>query len=308
MPLLPFLCLLAATLMVTIIDWLQVRNVASRPARPNRALGILAGNPHLLTALALIVLAVQPLVQSIRDNWLRAQPTTRVLATEWVGQSAADGTRIWLEDQTLILPSRLRVQGGPLVTTHELDWYRENGFRFLVVNEDVARDDGAQLTQFGTPAARFEPVGRHGPVLAIYDTGFGDPTRDQRTPSGATLGAGAIVLDGYRHPSEARPGTTLPLALYWRATRSLPADYTVYVHLLDAAGNKAAQRDLPPLDGSLPTSRWKPDQLIRDDQDLALPPELAPGTYRLVVGMYDPVTFAAINDAGPIDLGEVIIR
>ncbi len=308
MPLLPFLCLLVAALLVAGIGGLRLPNVGAQPAGFSQVIHTIRRNPLLLLLLAFILLAAQPLAQSIHDNWLRAQPTTRVLATEWVRRSAQDGTRIWLEDQTLILPARLRVQGGELVTTHDVEWYRAGGFRFLVVNQDVARDDGAQLGQFGAPAARFEPVGRHGPRLAIYDTGFGDPARDPRTPSGATLGAGAIVLDGYRHPAEARPGTTLPLALYWRATRSLPADYTVYVHLLDAGGGKAAQRDLPPLDGSLPTSRWLPDSLIRDDQDLALPQELPPGTYRLVAGMYDPQTLAAINDAGPIDLGEVIIR
>ena len=58
-------------------------------------------------------------------------------------------------------------------------------------------------------------------------------------------------------PAAAQAGAVLPLALYWRVGRALPIDYTVYVHLLDSNGSTMAQRDLQPLDGSLPTSRWK---------------------------------------------------
>ncbi|HWQ13129.1 MAG TPA: phospholipid carrier-dependent glycosyltransferase, partial [Roseiflexaceae bacterium] len=157
-------------------------------------------------------------------------------------------------------------------------------------------------------AARFERAGeRHGPTLAVFDTGAGDPEREPRTPSGATLGGGALALEGFRHPGAVRAGAVLPLALYWLPARPLPQDYTVFVHLVDAQGAKVAQRDVPPLEGRLPTSRWTPGALIRDDQDLPVPAEVPPGRYRLLVGMYDPASLVAINDAGPIDLGEVVV-
>jgi hypothetical protein len=79
------------------------------------------------------------------------------------------------------------------------------------------------------------------------------------------------------------------------------------VHLVDAAGNKVAQRDVPPLEGRRPTSAWKPGDLVRDDQDLFVPETVAPGTYRLLAGMYDAATMTPINDAGPIDLGVVTV-
>jgi hypothetical protein len=260
----------------------------------------------LVTALVVLVILAEPLGQSVYDNWLRAQPTTRLAATAWVNEHAADGTRIWLEDATILLPERLRVEGGKPITTHTPQWYLEQGFRFLVVAADAKNNDPEALRAFGEPTVRIERAGvRHGPNLWIYDTGYGDLSRDPRTPSGATLGSGAIILEGYRHAANARPGETLRLALYWQATRQLPLDYVVYVHLLDAQGGKAAQRDLQPLNGSLPTSRWQAGQLIRDDQDLPIPPGTPPGSYRLVVGMYDAATFAAINDSGPIDLGMV---
>ncbi|PMP84011.1 MAG: phospholipid carrier-dependent glycosyltransferase, partial [Roseiflexus castenholzii] len=94
----------------------------------------------------------------------------------------------------------------------------------------------------------------------------------------------------------------------WRATRPPPLDYTVYVHLVDEAGAKVAQRDVPPLEGRRPTSRWMPGDLVRDDQDLFIPETVPPGTYRLLTGMYDAATMTPINDAGPIDLGVVVVE
>jgi hypothetical protein len=260
----------------------------------------------ILAAVALIALVAQPLPKSLHDEWLRAQPTTRVLATEWVRDHAPAGTRIWLEDQTLILPKNLRVDGGQPITSHTPDWYRENGFRFLVANDSIRKSDPALLADFGTPAARFASQGqRLGHTFLVFDTGIADLAGEQRTPSGATLGGGAITLDGYRHPGMVQAGERLPLALFWRANQAIGHDYVVFVHLLDAHDAKVAQRDLPPLEGSRPTSSWQAGELLRDDQDLPIPADTPAGRYRLVVGMYNAATFASINDAGPIAIGEV---
>jgi 4-amino-4-deoxy-L-arabinose transferase-like glycosyltransferase len=290
-PVLPVLCLLAASAVLAGVAWLSPR-LAPRYTGP------------LLAALTAFIVA-QPLVQSSWDNWLRAQPTTRMLATEWVEREAPPGTRIWLEDQTLILSERFRVQGGRPISEQTPAWYAENGFRFLVVNNDVRRRDQAQLAAFGEPTVRFVPEGRHGSSFSIYDTGFGDLRREQRTPAGAMLGAAAIKLEGYRHAGQVQAGAVLALALYWEAVRPVQTDYVVFVQLVDPQGNKLAQRDLQPLEGRRPTSSWQAGELIRDDQDLSVAAGVPPGTYRLLVGMYDAATLAAINDTGPVDLGPV---
>ncbi|MFO7169121.1 MAG: phospholipid carrier-dependent glycosyltransferase [Chloroflexota bacterium] len=304
-PLLPFLCILAGAALVAALGLRR-----AGPAQSDGAAGRwsrIRGRAGLLAA-AVALIAAQPLAKALHDELLRARPTTRVLATEWVERNAPDGARIWLEDGTLILSGRLRVLGGAPVTTHDPAWYRENGFSFLVANLDRDDKDRARLAELGEPLVRFERGGeRHGPTLAIYGTGAGDVAQEPRTRLGATLGSGALALEGYRHPGEVRAGEVLPLALYWQPARPLPQDYVVYVHLVDANGAKVAQRDTQPLEGSFPTSRWQPGALIRDDQDLPVPADVPPGTYRLLVGMYDGATLAAINDAGPIDLGEVVV-
>ncbi|MEM8530391.1 MAG: phospholipid carrier-dependent glycosyltransferase [Chloroflexota bacterium] len=306
MPFLPFLCLLAAMAVMALIDVYQSR-VSATSERPKRGIAF-SSHPIVLLVVFAVMFSIQPLSQAVYEDWLRARPTTRILATEWVAQNAPEGSRIWLEDQTLVLSNRFQVEGGQPMTSNSPEWYQENGFRYLVVNDDVAANAPEQLAPFGNPVAEFVRDDRYGPLLSIYATGAGDVADDERTPSGATLGGGVMVLDGYRHAGEVQAGTALRLALYWQVVESLTQDYVVYVHLVDDEDNKVAQRDVPPLNGSRPTSSWQAGELIRDDQDLPVSGEVTPGTYRLLVGMYDPQTLTPLNDAGPIELGEVVVR
>jgi hypothetical protein len=76
--------------------------------------------------------------------------------------------------------------------------------------------------------------------------------------------------------------------LAWQATEPLDQDLTVFVHLLDAGGQLVAQQDQPPQGGNLPTSVWRPGEIVRDTIDVALPPAAAERWMKIVVGFYDP--------------------
>ncbi len=74
------------------------------------------------------------------------------------------------------------------------------------------------------------------------------------------------------------------LVLFWQATAEMNADYTIFVHLLDADGETLANADhLPPR----PTRQWRPGQIVPDRVTLTLPPNLPTGDYLLEVGLYD---------------------
>jgi len=80
----------------------------------------------------------------------------------------------------------------------------------------------------------------------------------------------------------------LNVTLTWQA-RATPAQNTVvFVQLLDSAGRVQAQHDGQPGDGALITTTWAPGEVVRDRHRLALPPDLPPGEYRLIAGMYLP--------------------
>jgi hypothetical protein len=56
----------------------------------------------------------------------------------------------------------------------------------------------------------------------------------------------------------------LDLTLYWKRAAPIEADYTVFVHLLDASGKVVAQRDTQPAQGDNPTSLWGDGEIVPD--------------------------------------------
>jgi hypothetical protein len=50
------------------------------------------------------------------------------------------------------------------------------------------------------------------------------------------------------------------------------------------------QRDAEPANGLRPTIGWAPDEIVQDDAGFFVPPDAAPGAYRLIVVVYNPVT------------------
>jgi hypothetical protein len=122
--------------------------------------------------------------------------------------------------------------------------------------------------------------------LAVVRAPLPHPQPAGMTPLGATYAEG-VRLTGYRLAREAEK---LQVALEWQTDHFLDADYTVFLHLQNAAGEMVAQGDGPPVNGQWPTSLWSPGVAVQDTHTIALPPGSAPGTYRLVVGLYDLVT------------------
>jgi 4-amino-4-deoxy-L-arabinose transferase-like glycosyltransferase len=101
--------------------------------------------------------------------------------------------------------------------------------------------------------------------------------------------AGRVSLWGYAlSPEPVTPGDSLALDLYWRAHGVPAADYTVFVHLLDASGTQVANADGPPVGGDYPTSWWRAGDIVDDRHLLDLPADLIPGDFTVAVGLYEP--------------------
>jgi 4-amino-4-deoxy-L-arabinose transferase-like glycosyltransferase len=96
-----------------------------------------------------------------------------------------------------------------------------------------------------------------------------------------------------------RAGDAITVTLGWQALDAPPTALTAFVHLLGPDGALVAQSDATP-GGGYATTQWAPGEAVVDVHRLPLPPALAPGSYRLVAGLYDPVTGqrAPVVDAG----------
>ncbi len=162
------------------------------------------------------------------------------------------------------------------------------------------------------------------PGLYSVQVGWYEPTTQERLPVGegttfrvavlpvSWVGTGpqavspldtrfgeAITLEGYAW--EVDPGM-VQVTLRWAADAFLDTDYTVFVHLVDPedGDRMVAQGDAPPLGGRWPTSLWLPGVRLDDVHAIPLPADpsdvsssgrnVRPGTYDLLVGLYDPRT------------------
>ena len=101
---------------------------------------------------------------------------------------------------------------------------------------------------------------------------------------GARLGSDVELIGFDRPRAEGSDG--LATTLHWQTQRPLDQDYTVFVQLLDPAGKLVAQSDSWPADSALPTSAWLPGEVVLDAHRLPLRPDLPPGRYRLIAGLY----------------------
>jgi len=127
----------------------------------------------------------------------------------------------------------------------------------------------------------------------------------------------AIVLDGFDLSSaQVRPGETVTVTLYWRATAPVNRSFTVFTHLEDDRRSVITQHDKTPLDGAWPTIAWEPGWPVVDRYQLPVPEDTPPGFYPLLVGMYtledgvrlpvSPVTDAVVDNAIRIAVIEVV--
>jgi len=114
------------------------------------------------------------------------------------------------------------------------------------------------------------------------------------TPQSARFVDG-LQLNGFRlaegeAPLSVRGGEAIPLTLLWSAERPPTTDYTVFTHLVGPDGMLWGQWDNPPVWGTYPTTTWTSGDAVFDQYLVPVKEDAPPGTYRLLVGLYDPVT------------------
>jgi hypothetical protein len=99
-----------------------------------------------------------------------------------------------------------------------------------------------------------------------------------------------LKLIGYDLPATGlAPGEPLSITLYWQAVAESDTNYTVFVQLLNNAGQVVAQQDRQPQAGAAPTTTWLPGEILIDSYTLPVP-ELAAGHYQLIAGLYNAAT------------------
>jgi 4-amino-4-deoxy-L-arabinose transferase-like glycosyltransferase len=278
-----------------LIDWLG--------ARAPRYLDRWKGWRPLIAAAVLALLLLPTTAQTLAYAQRLGQGDTRVHMLDWLSTHVPPGERIAAELKPLPGPLESPWVAVDALTDHDLDWYRQQGYAYLIGSSDQWRrwEVPEEYRRFASqPAAEFggaTPRDMFGPHLVIYATGLSAEDVPARLASHVRIGGARLLgsaIGGQN--SQALPalkaGDTLSLRTFWQVEQPFTADYFIFVHVLNAAGQTVAQRDAPPWQGRFPTSSWRPGSLIVDLNDLPLPADLPPGEYTLVVGMFDPASGA----------------
>jgi hypothetical protein len=114
----------------------------------------------------------------------------------------------------------------------------------------------------------------------------------EAAPVNALFG-GELRLLGYQI---SRDDDQLTLTLHWRAEQFMRRDYKIFVHVVDPTNDlRVAQDDSKPLRWTYPTPYWTAGEVVVDAIPLSLE-EAPPGTYQLIVGIYDTDT----KDRAPV--------
>ncbi|HEY7598824.1 MAG TPA: hypothetical protein VH741_02765, partial [Candidatus Limnocylindrales bacterium] len=276
-----------------------------------------------ITPAVLLVLLLPSALGTLSYSARLARGDTRVQALVWVEANAPPGARVAAELRPLPGPLESRWAEAPGLLQHDLAWYRRQGYAYLIASSDAweqwAVPESYSRFAGRPPIAEFggaSPRDMLGPHLVIYATGLAAADAPDRPPGDVRVGGARLAgialgqLEqktpqlGLQPTREFKPGAVLGLRTFWSVEQPFGQDFFIFVHVLDAAGNRVAQRDTPPWQGRFPTSSWRAGTLVVDVNDVALPAGLAPGEYTIAIGMFDPANGArppTSLDGRPLD-------
>jgi hypothetical protein len=109
--------------------------------------------------------------------------------------------------------------------------------------------------------------------------------------SGANLGDKIEITGLIIQPGMASPGEAVKISAFYKVLEDLETDYLVFVHVEDVDGKvDRLNADHPAAGGTIPTSKWKKGETIRDDFQVYVPPAMQVRGLNLLMGFWDPKT------------------
>jgi 4-amino-4-deoxy-L-arabinose transferase-like glycosyltransferase len=273
-----------------------------------------------LLAALLLVMFIPQFMASWQLVQEREPPDRRVALRQWVDTNLEPGTILVTQENH----KTFNPFWGGIPYRHWVDWWmmdyimehspqewrEETGISYAVIPlshwqqmqaMEAGRDYLAQmlhLRDFTTP-------GQRGPEMIVYrlwrmdvetQVQFGDD----------------ILLIGYdQSAGDVQAGEGVTFRFYWQATAQPDDNYSLFIHLtpLDAY-TVLAQADGSPAAPERPTLTWNDpgETLISPAYTLTVPPDLAAGEYRVLVGLYNYTTGQRlpVRDAGGNALGDAL--
>ena len=113
--------------------------------------------------------------------------------------------------------------------------------------------------------------------------------------SGANLGDKIEITGLIVQPGMAAPGESVKVSAFYKVLEAMDTDYLVFVHVEDVDGKvERINADHPAAGGTVPTSKWKKGETIRDDFQVYVPPTMTVRGLNVLMGFWDPKTDARL--------------
>jgi 4-amino-4-deoxy-L-arabinose transferase-like glycosyltransferase len=143
--------------------------------------------------------------------------------------------------------------------------------------------------------------------LAVFDPGHHPTPIDGLSPTNADFGD-LIALRAVGVPEQGRAGEVVNLDFHWEGLADIPVDYSMFIHVMDAEGNRVGGYD-GLVGGALTSSTWMPGYPLYESIPVQLPE--MPGTYPIYLGLYDLATAErlpvdALDNRLPI--GQIVVE
>jgi 4-amino-4-deoxy-L-arabinose transferase-like glycosyltransferase len=176
LPLLPPLAILSAVFLLALVGGLVKR--LPQGWSPRARMSLRAG--------LLLILVVASfyfcILHSILTDRYYLQPDTRQQAAEWIVANLPSGSKLRMEQYTPVLPASryANVTEQRPIGAHSPDWYRQQGFNFLIASSyqyvDLSNSDPEAAANYRLVAEQFELVREFkgnsrdypGPTIKIY--------------------------------------------------------------------------------------------------------------------------------------------
>ncbi len=145
-----------------------------------------------------------------------------------------------------------------------LEYYSPLTMQRILAMTDFVREDNGIIVLQSRPGSRLIPAEPRYSAQVNFDD--------------------KLLLQGYDVRETDR--RHMEIVLYWQALAPLGYDYSVFVHLRNAAGDTVAQADHLPLAPIYPPTLWPVGETVREQSLLVIPEDVPGGVYDLWVGVY----------------------
>ena len=240
-------------------------------------------------------------VNSLWQNWPRVDQSQdwagQRLGELMLGQPLASGAAILADSQKIAPLVYLQVAEGQRPDLDIIVLPDEASYR-AALEERLATGQTVYLGRYLPGLGSAYSLRSIGPLAEVSPVPFKPAGLNLQAPTRPGDFAG-IHLAGYAQFGQlttliAAAGGEMDLTLAWQAPAPAAEDLSVYLRLVDAAGQSVWQSEgSVPVGGLYPTNAWRAGEIVLDFHRIPIDESLPPGNYELEVGLFPP--FSAAN-------------